>query len=620
MKLHTTHKSLANNEHVIEKPTPPRDELDDGVGTAKVENPDVVQSNRPTQEFPHSVFPEYMITYLTYLLGYLSLASSLTATIYFPIIDLLAERYHTSVQAINLTITLYVVLQGIAPSFFSPLSDTLGRRPVFLITFAVYLLAGVGLVANTDSYVALILLRGLQSVGGSAVLSLAYAVVADVVPHSRRGSVLGPMLAATNLGPCIGPVIGGGAILVSGNPRWCFATLVIFGASALLLIGWTMPETGRSVVGNGAVEAQGVWATWWQLVRSAVRRRNSSEQDLSSGATEKALKEARGNGSINHGPTPAKDAESTAPILAADDPNVGKTGRGKLSAPNPLPSVRLIFHRDTALILWLCATPYAVWYCIQTSIPLIYGPGYGFNDLEVGLSFLAGGGGVIAGGVAAGRLMDWSFRKTATEAGFSADRKRGIDIDCFPIEKARSTASIPIMLVSMFAVGGYGWAVHARAHPAIPLVLQFYIGAKCTVLHQTYSALIVDIFPSNPGRAGASNNICRCALSAVLVAILQPVVKAIGYAWLFTILALIEGLSGVAAVWTLRRRGWEWRNKRNGQGSRCSKARGQISSAFVASRGDNTHLSRLEDDCWSRDRTRESTGLDGLSMPTKDDT
>ncbi|KAI0466632.1 major facilitator superfamily domain-containing protein [Xylaria cf. heliscus] len=554
-------KSLPDSENVIEKPAQPPEEPLQGLGITHAGTHVAVPHTGSAEEFPHSVFPNSTIIYLTLLLGYLSLASSLTATIYFPIIDLLSERYHTSVQAINLTITLYVVLQGIAPSFFSPLSDTLGRRPVFLLTFTIYLLAGVGLVANTNSYVALILLRGLQSIGGSAVLSLAYAVVADIVPHSRRGSVLGPMLAATNLGPCIGPVVGGGAILVSGNPRWCFATLLIFGASALLLIGWTMPETGRSVVGNGAVEARGIWATWWQLMRSAFRRRHLGARDTSSGDLEEASKNSRLDGGINLGPAPKQGAE---PILAGNDPNAGKTGRGKLSAPNPLPSVRLIFHRDTALILWLCATPYAVWYCIQTSIPLIYGPGYGFNDLEVGSSFLAGGGGVIVGGVIAGRLMDWSFKKTAIEAGFSPDKKKGIDISTFPIEKARSTASIPIMLVSMFAVGGYGWAVHTHAHPAIPLILQFYIGAKCTVLHQIYSALIVDIFPSSPGTAGASNNICRCTLSAIVVAILQPVVNSIGYSWLFTILALIEGLSGMAAVSILRQRGWEWRKKRTG--------------------------------------------------------
>ncbi len=35
----------------------------------------------------------------------------------------------------------------------------------------------------------------------------------------RERNVLAPMLAATNLGPCVGPVIGGGAILATGNPR-----------------------------------------------------------------------------------------------------------------------------------------------------------------------------------------------------------------------------------------------------------------------------------------------------------------------------------------------------------------------------------------------------------------
>ncbi|KAI1364368.1 major facilitator superfamily domain-containing protein [Xylaria arbuscula] len=548
MKFRPMRKTFPNGKDVTDEATRSLEEPRQGLRMTQKDAQVVVQHEGSTQEFPHSVFSDAMIIYLTYLLGYLALASSLTATIYFPIIDLLSERYHTSVQAINLTITLYVILQGIAQSFFSPLSDTFGRRPVFLITFTIYLLAGVGLVANTTSYAALIVLRGLQSVGGSAVLSLSYAVVADIVPHSRRGAVLGPMLAATNLGPCIGPVVGGGAILASGNPRWCFVALVIFGASGLLLIGWTMPETGRSVVGNSAVQARGIWSTWWQLAKSAARHRKTDVQDDSSGELEKGRGGSRENEEIISTLALEPNTKSASASLAAEDPNFGKTGRGKLSIPNPFPSVRLIFHKDTAIILWLCATPYAVWYCIQTSIPLIYGPGYGFNDLEVGLSFLAGGAGVIAGGFIGGRLMDWSFKKTAVKAGFSPDNRKGIDINSFPIEEARSTGSIPIMLVSMFAVGGYGWAVHAHAHPAIPLILQFYIGAKCTVLHQIYSALIVDINPSSSGTAGASNNICRCTLSAVLVAVLQPVVKAIGYSWLFTILALVEGLSGIAAV------------------------------------------------------------------------
>lgn len=177
---------------------------------------------------PYSVFTKGQKQYITYLLGFLTLASSLTATIYFPLIPLLAEEYQTSTQAINLTITLYVVAQGITPAFWGPLSDSLGRRPVLMMTFGLYTAASLGLAFSRGSYPALIILRALQSTGGSAVVSLSYGIVADVVTSAERGSLLGPLLASGNIGPCIGPIIGG-AVVTASQPAWCFWTLVIFG-------------------------------------------------------------------------------------------------------------------------------------------------------------------------------------------------------------------------------------------------------------------------------------------------------------------------------------------------------------------------------------------------------
>lgn len=77
------------------------------------------------------------------------------------------------------------------------------------------------------------------------------------------------------------------------------------------------------------------------------------------------------------------------------------TGRGKLVVPKPFVSLRLIFYWDTFLALWLAASPYAVWYLVQMSSPVIYGQepdGYGFRDVYVGLCYLTGGAGVITGG------------------------------------------------------------------------------------------------------------------------------------------------------------------------------------------------------------------------------
>jgi len=288
---------------------------------------------------------------LVVLLGYLGLASSLTANIYFPLLDLLAQRYGVSIQDINLTITLFFVFQGIAPSFWSPMSDSFGRRPVYLATFTVYTLASLGLSIVDGNYPALLLLRAMQSIGGSAVLSLAYAVVADLTVHSERGRFLGPMMATTNIGPCIGPVIGGGVVHASGDPRWYFRALLIFGASGLLLMGWSMPETARTVVGNGAVPAKSIWRTWWDLL-----------------FTDRAVTKSEWPCSTSHW----GKINSTVEGVDAEV-YMGKSGRGSSMIPNPFSSLCILLYPDTFLTLWLAAFPYTLWFCVQASIAPVFG-------------------------------------------------------------------------------------------------------------------------------------------------------------------------------------------------------------------------------------------------------
>jgi hypothetical protein len=50
---------------------------------------------------PYTTWTTRDRVFLVCLLGYLALASSLTANIYFPLIDLLAERYDVSTRAIT---------------------------------------------------------------------------------------------------------------------------------------------------------------------------------------------------------------------------------------------------------------------------------------------------------------------------------------------------------------------------------------------------------------------------------------------------------------------------------------------------------------------------------------
>ncbi|KAL8861057.1 MAG: hypothetical protein Q9178_002570 [Gyalolechia marmorata] len=89
------------------------------------------------------------------------LASPLTATIYLPLLPLLAAHFHVSLQAINLTLTLYIVFQALSPLLFAIASDIFGRRPIYLITFFVYTLSSLGLALNRTGYPGLLVLRAL---------------------------------------------------------------------------------------------------------------------------------------------------------------------------------------------------------------------------------------------------------------------------------------------------------------------------------------------------------------------------------------------------------------------------------------------------------------------------
>ena len=50
------------------------------------------------------------------------------------------------------------------------------------------------------------------------------------------------------------------------------------------------------------------------------------------------------------------------------------------------------------------------------------------------------------------------------------------------------------------------------------------LAALCASFQQTCDAFLVDIFPASPSTAAASGNTTRYALSALVVAVLQPLV------------------------------------------------------------------------------------------------
>jgi sugar phosphate permease len=114
----------------------------------------------------YSIFTQNQKRGIVLLVAFAAVFSPLSSFIYYPARNALSNDLNVSLNKIDLTITSYMVVSGVAPTLVGGMADKLGRRPVYLVIFTIYVLANVGL-AFQKSYPALLVLRMVQSAGSS---------------------------------------------------------------------------------------------------------------------------------------------------------------------------------------------------------------------------------------------------------------------------------------------------------------------------------------------------------------------------------------------------------------------------------------------------------------------
>lgn len=197
---------------------------------------------------PYSIFSKNKKIFIIVMSAMAGFFSPLSANIYLPALNPIAADLGVSNSSITLTLTTYMIFQGLAPTVMGDLSDMSGRRPVYIIGFVVYIGACIG-IALQDSFAALLILRCVQSSGSSSFVALGSGVAADVSTSAERGSYIGWTTSGMLLGPAIGPVIGG---LLAQFLGWrsIFWFLVIIAGVFLVPFLIFFPETGRNVVSS----------------------------------------------------------------------------------------------------------------------------------------------------------------------------------------------------------------------------------------------------------------------------------------------------------------------------------------------------------------------------------
>lgn len=149
-------RARKETSHAPTAPSPPK----------KEESSALDNDLSPTPTSPYSKFTQPQKRLTVFLITFAATFSPMSSSIFFPAMNALSASLHVSVEKVNVTITSYMIVAGIAPAVIGDMADMTGRRIVYLLTLGIYCVANVGL-ALQSSWTALFALRMLQSAGGA---------------------------------------------------------------------------------------------------------------------------------------------------------------------------------------------------------------------------------------------------------------------------------------------------------------------------------------------------------------------------------------------------------------------------------------------------------------------
>lgn len=209
-----------------------------GSGTA--EDPYIVGWLPDDVENPKN-YSETLRWSVTALIATMTLAVALASSAYSGTVGPLIAEFQCSQEVIILGLSLMVLGYAIGPLLWAPISESLGRRNIFLLSYAGYTAFTAGCCGSQNVWT-LIILRFLTGVCGSSSLCIPGGQIADMFAPELRGLGVGVFCLAPFIGPALGPIIGG-FLGDAGGWRWVMGLLAIMGALLTLTAYLFMPET-----------------------------------------------------------------------------------------------------------------------------------------------------------------------------------------------------------------------------------------------------------------------------------------------------------------------------------------------------------------------------------------
>jgi Bcr/CflA subfamily drug resistance transporter len=167
----------------------------------------------------------------------------LSLNMFLPSLPQMAEDFSTDYAVVNLSVALYLIVSGVLQLIMGPLSDRFGRRPLMLVSLAIFALASIGCVLAETVWVFL----GFRMLQGAAIAGqvISRAAIRDMYDPKEAASKLGYVTMSMALAPMLGPMLGGQLDILFGW-RSSFLLYALMGLGMVVLLWADLGETNTT--------------------------------------------------------------------------------------------------------------------------------------------------------------------------------------------------------------------------------------------------------------------------------------------------------------------------------------------------------------------------------------
>lgn len=391
----------------------------------------------------------------------------------------------------------------------SSFSESLGRRTIYLVSFALFLLFSI-LSAVSVNISMLIVMRLLGGGASASVQAVGAGTIADIWEPGERGRAMGIFYLGPLMGPLLAPMIGG-ALAQRFDWRAPMWFLSIYAGIMLFLLVFGLPETlpkreppqpypGTAVASN----------------------------DLQRATTARSMKEK------------AKYAALLFKRFIAD----------------PLQVIMYLRYPAVAISVYSAAIAFGSLFVLNISIQSTFSAApYGFSTVVLGLLYLAPSLGYLTASLLGGPWIDYIMRREAKEASrYDADGK----LIFLPEDRMRENMWLAVTLYPG-ALIWYGWTVQYGLPWIVACIANFFFGCGSMLVFGAVTTMLTEFMPHSSSSGVAVNNFVRNIFSSVGSIVAQPLIDVMGNGWLCTTVGLFAWVTGNAAILALRKRAPAWR-------------------------------------------------------------